>query len=54
MFEILLQTTPDTTNYMIGGYAVFFIVMILYLSSLIVRYRNLKQDLNTLDEMEQK
>lgn len=45
MFNIPLQTTPDTTAYMIGGYVVFFVVMALYLGSLFLRHRNLKQDL---------
>jgi hypothetical protein len=53
MFDILLQsTTPDTTNYLIGGYVVFFVVMILYLGSLVLRHRNLKQDLEILQDLE--
>ncbi len=54
MFELILQTTPNTNNYMIGGYAVFFTVMIIYLVRLVVRYRNMKRDLATLEELEQK
>jgi cell division protein FtsL len=49
----LLESTPDTTGYLIAGYAVAFIVMALYLVSLYIRTRNLNQDLNTLEEMEQ-
>jgi hypothetical protein len=53
MFETLMQTgTPDTTSYMIGGYVVFFVVMALYLGSLILRHRNLVQDLAVLEELE--
>jgi cell division protein FtsL len=48
----LQETTPDTSGYMIAGYAVAFIVMALYLVSLYIRTRNLNQDLNTLEEME--
>ena len=48
----LLETTPDTSGYLIAGYAVAFIVMALYLVSLYIRTRNLNQDLNTLEEME--
>jgi hypothetical protein len=47
------SATPDTTNYMVGGYVVFFIVMILYLASLVLRQRNLQQDLEVLQELEQ-
>jgi hypothetical protein len=38
---------------MIGGYIVFFTVMILYLGSLILRHRNMQRDLETLEELEQ-
>jgi hypothetical protein len=44
----------DTLNYMIGGYAVIFGTMILYLVSLVVRTRNLKQDENMLKDLEKK
>lgn len=46
--------TPDTTNYLILGYGVFGIVMGLYLISLAVRHRNLKRDLELLEELEKK
>jgi len=49
----LQEATPDTSGYLIAGYAVAFIVMALYLVSLYIRTRNLNQDLNTLEEMEQ-
>jgi len=42
----------NTLNYMIAGYAVFFTAMIFYLASLLMRYRNLKQDLEVLEEIE--
>jgi hypothetical protein len=47
----LLQDAPaQTTNYMIAGYAVIFGVMLIYLISLYIRQRNLKQDLEVLEE----
>jgi len=49
-----MDVTPDTINYMILGYAVIFGVMALYLASLAVRFRNLRQDERTLDELEKK
>lgn len=50
---MFLQTpTPDTSGYMIAGYAVAFIVMGLYVASLYVRTRNLKRDMETLEEMD--
>ena len=46
------EPTPDTSGYMIAGYAVAFIVMGLYVFSLYLRDRNLKQDLGVLEEMD--
>jgi hypothetical protein len=50
---LFAEGTANTINYFIAGYAVFFTVMALYLASLYIRYRNLKQDLQVLQEMEQ-
>jgi hypothetical protein len=48
---LFIQAGPaETTNYMIAGYAVIFGFMLIYLISLIVRKRNLKQDLELLEE----
>jgi hypothetical protein len=49
---MFLQTTPDTSGYMIAGYAVAFITMALYVASIFLRNRNLKQDMQMLEEME--
>jgi len=48
----LQETTPDTSGYMIAGYAIAFIVMTLYVASIYVRNRNLNQDKAMLEEME--
>ena len=39
---------PDTSSYMIAGYAIFFLITAIYLVSLFIRTRNLNQDLSTL------
>ena len=52
--SILQQAPAETTRYMIAGYSVIFTVMFLYVISLILRRRNLKRDLEILNEMEQK
>lgn len=44
--------TPDTSGYMIAGYAIAFITMALYVASMAMRSRNLNQDLTTLEEMD--
>lgn len=48
----LQEITPDTTGYMIAGFAVTFIILAAYAASLYLRNRNLKQDLDMLTEME--
>jgi hypothetical protein len=50
---LLLQAPAETTRYMIAGYLVIFGIMFLYMISLILRTHNLKQDIETLKEMEQ-
>jgi hypothetical protein len=50
----LLQDGPaETTTYFIAGYVVIFGVMALYLASLILRRRNMQQDLDTLQQVEE-
>jgi hypothetical protein len=52
-YLLLLQQGPaETTSYMIAGYAVIFGVMLIYLISLVVRRRNLQQDLEVLQDLE--
>lgn len=46
------EATPDTSGYMIAGYAVAFIVMALYVASIYLRNRNLNQDMTMLEEMD--
>ena len=54
LFSLLLQDVPaDTTSYAIMGFVVIFGVMALYVISLILRRRNLEQDLEVLQEMGQ-
>ncbi len=50
----LQNTTPDTSSYMIAGYAVIFIIMLIYLASLSIRQRNFRKDLELLEELEEK
>ena len=50
---MLFQTTIDTSNYMIAGYAIFFGVTIIYLLSLYARWKNLQRDLETLEELDE-
>jgi len=51
MNYLLLQAPAETSNYMIAGYAVIFGVMLLYAISLIVRRRNLEQDVQVLETL---
>ncbi len=43
--------TPDTSSYMIAGYVIFFVITAVYVVSLVIRERNLKRDLATLETM---
>jgi hypothetical protein len=52
--SILQQAPAETTRYMVAGYTVIFSVIILYISSILIRRRNLTRDLEILNEMEQK
>ena len=53
LFSLLLQDVPaDMVSYMIMGFVVIFGLMGLYLLSLILRRRNLEQDLEVLQEVE--
>jgi len=49
-----MEPTPDTSAYMIAGYAVFFIVSAIYVISLFVRNRSLQRDLETLEDLDAK
>ncbi len=48
---LLQDITPDTSAYMIAGYAIFFVLLIIYLASLYIRSRNLNQDLTVLESL---
>ncbi len=51
---MFFQEAPaDTTTYMIAGFMVIFGVMLLYLISLYIRKRNLENDLEVLEELDQ-
>ncbi len=49
-----MEGPADTLSFMIAGHAVIFGVMLLYLVSLVVRWRNLRQDEVLLNELEEK
>jgi CcmD family protein len=41
-------------KYMLAGYAAIFVVLMVYLVSLFLRWRKLKRDLQILDELNNK
>ena len=49
----LIQAPADTTSYFIAGYIIFFTVMLLYLASLFIRSRNLRQEYELLVELDE-
>ena len=46
---MFLEFTPDTSGYMIAGYVIAFATMGIYVFSMFLRNRNLRQDLETLE-----
>jgi len=50
--SFLQHSTPDTSKYMLAGYMIFFIVMILYPLSLYLRQRKLQKDLELLEDLD--
>jgi hypothetical protein len=54
LMSLLQQQGPaETTNYMIFGYVVIFGVILLYVVSIYLRQRNLKQDLALIDDLKE-
>jgi hypothetical protein len=49
-----MEATPDTLNYMLSGYLVFAVVMLIYVASLVSRWNNLRQEQQMLDEIVKK
>jgi hypothetical protein len=49
-----MDVTPDTLNYMISGYVIFAIVMLVYIVSMVSRWNNLKREKQMLEEIKTK
>jgi hypothetical protein len=47
-----MDSTINTVNYFIAGYVVIFGSILFYILSLIIRWNNLKKDLDVLSEHE--
>ena len=47
-----MESIPDTSNYMVAGFVVSFLTMGIYVLSMYIRNRNLKRDLEMLEEMD--
>ena len=47
-----MESIPNTDQYMIAGYVVSFLTMGIYVLSMYIRSKNLKRDLETLEEMD--
>ncbi|HEY3311578.1 MAG TPA: hypothetical protein VGK00_08070 [Anaerolineales bacterium] len=46
-----MDATPNTFNYMVGGYITFALVMSVYIVSLVSRWKSLKREHQMLTEM---
>lgn len=49
---MFLETTPDTSGYMIAGYVFVFVVMGIYVLSMYLRNTNLKRDAEMLESLQ--
>ncbi|RPI78208.1 MAG: CcmD family protein [Chloroflexi bacterium] len=49
---IFLQIPPNTSNYMIAGYAVIFTVLLVYLATIVLRFRNMHRDIELLEDLD--
>jgi cell division protein FtsL len=47
-----METTPDTSTYMIAGFVVSFVTLGIYILSLYIRNLNLKRDIETLESLQ--
>ena len=48
---MLQEATPDTYGYMLLGYGVILGTMVLFVASLVSRFRNLRRDLELMEEV---
>ncbi len=48
MFE---TASPDTFGYLILGLGVISTIVVLFIGSMVVRYRNLQKDLQTIESL---
>jgi|GEM_PF-1834669 len=48
MFE---TASPDTFGYLILGLAVVSTIIVVFIGSIVVRYRSLQQDLHTIEQL---
>ena len=49
-----METTPDTSAYMIAGFIVSFVTMGIYVLSLYIRNLNLNRDVEMLESLDEK
>ncbi len=54
LLSIIHQAPAETTRYMVAGYTVIFSVIFIYVASLFIRSRKLNQEIQTLNELEDK
>ena len=54
LFQLLHDAPAETTGYMIAGYTVIFGMLLIYMVSLVLRKRNLEQDLELLEDLQKK
>jgi len=49
-----MDGTPNTLNYMVSGYVIFAVIMLVYIVSLVSRWNNLRREKQMLEEIKTK
>ena len=47
----MTETTPDTLGYLILGLIVATVIMVAFIGSMVVRFRNLQRDVEVLEQL---
>ena len=48
---VLAITTPDTTSYLVLGLVAFFVLLALFLGTMVIRSRNLRKDEELIEQL---
>ncbi len=50
---LLAVTTPDTTSYLFLGLGAFFLLLLVFIGSMVLRLRNLRKDETVIEQLDE-